>query len=119
VTGALIGFPGLLPGASFAPAKAGDTIEAYGTGWGSTTPPFGLGVLPGAAGVLALPYTFTFAGTPLSASNILYAGVAPCCAGLYQLNFFTVPSGTPGGDQPLLLTVNGIASPPNAFLTMQ
>jgi uncharacterized protein (TIGR03437 family) len=117
-TGVLIGAPGLLPGATFAPVKAGDIVEAYGTGWGSTTPSFGLGVLPGGAGVLALPYTLTFSGTPLPASNVLYAGVAPCCAGLYQVNF-TVPSGTPSGNQQLTITVAGISSPPNAFLTVQ
>ena len=65
-----------------------------------------------------MPYSFTFGGTPLPAANIFYAGVAPCCAGLYQMNF-KVPSGTPTGNQPLVITVNGIASPPNAFLTVQ
>ncbi len=118
LTGALIGAPGLLPGASFSPAKAGDIVEAYGTGWGTTTPAFDLGVLPGATGILATSYTFTFAGAPLPAANILYAGVAPCCAGLYQVNFI-VPSGIPSGNQPLVITVNGIASPPNAFLKVQ
>jgi uncharacterized protein (TIGR03437 family) len=107
-----------LPGASFSPVKVGDIVETYGTGWGPTTPSYGLGVLPGAAAVLAAPYAFTFAGTPLPAANTLYAGVAPCCAGLYQVNF-RVPSGTLSGNQPLVITVNGIASPPNAFLTVQ
>jgi uncharacterized protein (TIGR03437 family) len=118
LTGTLIGAPGLLPGATFVPVKAGDIVEAFGTGWGSTAPAFGLGVLPGAAGSLSLPYTLTFAGQPVAASNIEYAGVAPCCAGLYQVNF-TVPAGTPSGNQPLVITVGGVASPPNAYLTVQ
>jgi uncharacterized protein (TIGR03437 family) len=118
ITGVLIGVSGLLPGAIFAPAKAGDIVEAFGTGFGATSPSFGLGVLPGAAGALATPYTLTFAGEPLPAANILYAGVAPCCAGLYQVNF-TVPSGTPSGNQPLIMTMGGVSSPPNAFLTVQ
>lgn len=118
LTGSLIGAPGLLPGATFVPVKAGDIVEAFGTGWGSTTPAFGLGVLPGAAGSLSLPYTLTFAGQPVAPSNIEYAGVAPCCAGLYQVNF-TVPPGTPSGNQPLVITVGGAASPPNAYLTVR
>jgi uncharacterized protein (TIGR03437 family) len=118
LTGVLIGAPGLLPGATFAPAKAGDIVEAFGTGFGATSPSFGLGVLPGAAGALATPYTLTFAGNLLPAANILYAGVAPCCAGLYQVNF-RVPAGTPSGNQPLIITVGGVSSPPNAFLTVQ
>jgi uncharacterized protein (TIGR03437 family) len=118
VTGVLIGAPGLLAGATFGPAKAGDIVEAYGTGWGATNPPFGVGVIPGAAGILAAPYTLTLAGTAVPGSNILYAGVAPCCAGLYQVNF-TVPAGTPSGNQPLVITVGGIPSPPHAFITVQ
>jgi uncharacterized protein (TIGR03437 family) len=118
LTGSLIGAPGLLSGAAFVSVKAGDIVEAFGTGWGSTTPAFGLGVLPGAAGSLSLPYTLTFAGQPVAAANIEYAGVAPCCAGLYQINF-TVPGGTPSGNQPLVITVGGVASPPNAYLTVR
>jgi uncharacterized protein (TIGR03437 family) len=115
LTGALIGPPSLIAGATFVPAKIGDIVEAYGTGWGLTTPPFGLGVLPAAAGQLALPFTLTLGGTAVPASNIQYAGVAPCCAGLYQVNF-TVPPGTPSGNQNLVISVGGIASPPNAYI---
>ncbi len=117
ITGVLIGPPGLTAGATFVPAKAGDIVEAFGTGWGSTTPSFGLGIIPGAAGQLALPYTLTFGGVAVPASNIQYAGVAPCCAGLYQINF-TVPAGTPSGNQKLVITVGGFASPPNAYITV-
>jgi uncharacterized protein (TIGR03437 family) len=118
VTGVLIGAPGLLAGATFGPAKAGDIVEAYGTGWGITNPPFGVGVIPGAAGSLAAPYTLTLVGTAVPPSNILYAGVAPCCAGLYQVNF-TMPAGIPSGNQPLVITVSGVPSPPHAFITVQ
>ncbi|MGD0438981.1 MAG: hypothetical protein ABSB86_21175, partial [Bryobacteraceae bacterium] len=49
-SGTYVGPPGLIAGATFAPVAAGAVVQAYGTGWGATTPSFGLGVLPGAAG---------------------------------------------------------------------
>jgi uncharacterized protein (TIGR03437 family) len=118
VTSALVGAPGLLPGATFVPAKPGDVIEAFGTGWGLTTPAFGLGVIPGAAATLAAPFSVTFGGATLPSSSILYAGAAPCCAGLYQLDF-KVPATTTAGDQTLVITVGGTPSPPQAFIDVQ
>jgi uncharacterized protein (TIGR03437 family) len=118
VTFGLIGAPGLLAGATFTPAKAGTIVEAYGTGWGLTNPALGVGVIPGAAVTLASPYTLTLGGTNLPASSILYAGASPCCAGLYQVDF-TVPAGTPSGNQPLVITVGGVPSASHAFIAVQ
>ena len=92
-------------------------VEAYGTGWGLTSPPFGLGVIPNAAGMLASPFTLAFGGANVAPSNILYAGVSPCCAGLYQIDFM-VPAGTPTGNQPLIITIGGVSSPPHAFIAV-
>jgi uncharacterized protein (TIGR03437 family) len=39
-------------------------------------------------------------------------------AGLYQVNI-QVPAGVADGDQPLVITVGGVASPANAFVTVQ
>jgi uncharacterized protein (TIGR03437 family) len=118
VTSALVGAPGLLPGATFVPAKPGDVIEAFGTGWGLTTAAFGLGVIPGAAATLAAPFSVTFGGATLPPASILYAGAAPCCAGLYQLDF-KVPATTAAGDQTLVITVGGMPSPAQAFIDVQ
>ena len=118
VTFMRIGPSGLLPGVSFTPAKPGDIVEAYGTGWGLTNPPIGLGVLPPSAAPLAANFTVTFGGVPIPASNIFYAGVSTCCAGLYQLDF-TVPQGTPAGNQSLVITVGGVPSPGGAYIAVQ
>ena len=118
VTFGYVGAAGLLPGVAFTPASGGETIEAYGTGWGPTQPAFGTGVIPGAAAPLAQAYTVTFGGVLLPQSSIIYAGASPCCAGLYQLDF-TVPSSTPSGNQTLVITINGESSPPAAFLDVQ
>jgi uncharacterized protein (TIGR03437 family) len=116
--GTLAGAPALLPGGSFTPVKAGDLVSAYGTGWGLTSPAFGVGVIPSASASLATPFTLTLAGATVPAANIAYAGASPCCAGLYQINF-TVPAGTPSGNQPLVITISGVASAAHAFIAVQ
>jgi uncharacterized protein (TIGR03437 family) len=46
---------------------------------------------------------------------VLFAGLVG--SGLWQINVQT-PGGLIGGDQPLVLSVNGITSQPNAMLTV-
>ena len=99
------------------PIVAGATVEAYGTGWGATSPAIPPGTVPGTAAQLATPPSLTLGGESISAANILYAGISPCCAGLYQVDFI-VPSDAPAGNLPLIITVNGISSPPSAYLTV-
>lgn len=118
LTGAFIGPPNLLPGAAFVAAKAGDAVQAYATGFGATNPSYGLGVLPGAIGTVTNPYSLTLGGIPIPPANISYAGISPCCAGFYQLDF-TVPSGVPSGPQPLVITIAGQPSPPEAYIQVQ
>jgi uncharacterized protein (TIGR03437 family) len=117
-SGTYVGPPGLIAGATFAPVAAGAIVQAYGTGWGTTTPAFGLGVLPGSVGNLASAYSLTLGGVTVPPANILYAGISPCCAGFYQIDF-TVPSDTPSGNQSLVITVAGEASPPGAYIAVQ
>jgi len=96
-------------------AGAGDIVQAYATGFGATNPSYGLGVIPGAAGTLSNPYSVTLGGVPIPPADILYAGISPCCAGFYQLDL-TVPAGIPSGPQPLIITIAGVPSPPEAFI---
>jgi uncharacterized protein (TIGR03437 family) len=117
-TGAKIGPPGLLPGVTLVPAKPGDTVEVYATGFGATSPSFGLGAIPGKGAMVAAPYSLTLGGVPIPASDIAYAGVSPCCVGLYQLDF-TIPAGTPSGQLPLVITIAGAPSPSEAYLEVQ
>jgi uncharacterized protein (TIGR03437 family) len=117
LTGAYIGAPGLLSGATFTPAKPGDYITLFATGFGATNPSFAPGVLPNKTATVTAPVTVQFGGTTLDPSDILYVGVSQF-AGLYQVNLH-VPNGIAAGDQKLVITAGGVASPANAFITVQ
>ena len=116
VTGAYIGAPGLISGASFTPANPGDYLTLFATGFGDTSPSFGPGELPGSAAQITASYTFSFGGVTLAASDILYVGVTQN-AGVYQVNI-RVPEGVPAGDQPFVITIAGVSSPSAAYITV-
>lgn len=85
-----------------APAKPGDTILLYGTGFGPTTPsePIGQMVTPAP---LTNQVTVQIGG--LTAA-VPYAGLVS--AGLYQFNV-VIPD-VPDGDRPVSVAVGGIAA---------
>jgi uncharacterized protein (TIGR03437 family) len=101
-----------------AASVSGGVVEAYGTGWGATSPAIAPGVVPGGAAPLASTPSVLLGGVAVPAANILYAGISPCCAGVYQLDF-TVPAGTPSGLVSLVISVNGVASPGNAYVVVK
>jgi len=70
------------------PAHSGDIIVVYATGLGKTSPNTATGVLPkdGAQIVMLNDLKVTIAGVTLDTSRILYAGLSPGFAGLYQIN---------------------------------
>src|SRR5581483_770733 len=117
VTGGYIGAPGLITGANFTPAKAGEYLTLFATGFGATNPSFDPGVLPSGAAKVTAPVSISFGGVTLDSSNILYVGLSQF-AGLYQVNI-QVPAGVPNGNQPLVITVGGVASPSTAYITVQ
>ena len=71
-----------------APAQPGDTVIVYATGLGQTVPPVVYGQLPTAAAPLKqiADFRILLDGTAVNFSSILYAGIAPFFAGLYQVN---------------------------------
>ncbi len=117
VTGAYVGAPGLIAGATFVPAQPGDVLTLYATGFGATNPSFGPGELPGKAAQVTAPFTISFGGVTLDPSDILYVGVTQD-AGLYQVNL-KVPGNVPDGDQPLVIAIGGAPSPSDAFITVK
>lgn len=105
---------GAISGYSSRPGAPGDIIELYATGCGPTSPAAPDGV------VLTKPYPaanlgafqVTMAG---ASATVLFAGIVS--PGLWQINV-QIPSGLIGGDQPLVLSVNGVASQANVKITL-
>jgi uncharacterized protein (TIGR03437 family) len=108
----------LLTGGTFAPAKPGDVLTLYATGLGLTNPSFAAGQLPSGASSIASDLQVTIGSTTLAKTDVLYAGVTPSTAGLYQINIH-LPLAIPNGDQPVQMTVNGIASPSGGYMTVK
>lgn len=88
------------------PARPGETILLYGTGFGPTTPRVGSGqVFSGAARIVG-EVSVTIGGAK---ATVQFAGlISP---GLYQLNV-VVPA-VAAGDQPLGMTVDGVSAQTN------
>jgi len=63
------------------------------------------------------PASITFGGVQPAAADILYVGVTQN-AGLYQVNL-RVPAQVPDGDQPVVITIGGAASPPGGYITVK
>ncbi|MGA2134637.1 MAG: serine hydrolase [Bryobacteraceae bacterium] len=106
---------GALPGYTSRPAKAGDSVELFGTGMGPTNPPAPDGVVFTTSYETANPSSFaaTLGGQP---AQVLWAGLVG--AGLYQVNI-VIPGGLTGGDQPLVVTVGGLTTQASVMLTVQ
>jgi uncharacterized protein (TIGR03437 family) len=113
-TGAYVGPVGLIPGAGFSPAMPNDILTLYAVGLGPTDPPSVAGVLASGAADITAPFTLSVGDLP---AQVLYAGLSPTYAGLYQVNF-VVPQSSPSGNQPIVLTVNGVPSAAGAYLAI-
>ena len=111
ISGAFVGTPGLIAGASFAPSKPGDVIEIFAVGLGATSPAVPPGTVASAAASTGTAVV-TIGGV---AASVSYSGLAPGFAGLYQVNL-TVPMGVQSGNQPIVIQVNGGTSPSGAYL---
>ena len=108
---------GTLAGATTAPAKPGDVVILWGTGFGPT-------LLTAPSGV-ETPSTATYytAGTvtvTVGAANatVYGAALAPGYAGLYQIAI-QVPSSLGNGDYLVVATVGGVQSASGVMITVQ
>jgi uncharacterized protein (TIGR03437 family) len=102
-----------------APARPGEVIVLYATGLGEVVPPLAAGEIPrGAASLKRLSEFAVFLdGLAVEASNILYAGVTPGFAGLYQINL-RLPA-TTGRNPEVRLAVGEECSPPGVRLAVE
>ncbi|MCX6638818.1 MAG: Ig-like domain-containing protein, partial [Acidobacteria bacterium] len=118
VTGAYVGPPGLKPEVNFVPAKPGDYVTIFGSGFGATNPLFFAGDLADRIAPVTAGFSITLGGQPVAASDILYVGATPGFAGLYQVNI-RIPADAADGNLPLVISVSGVPSPDGAYLTVK
>ena len=113
----LVAPAGLFQGATTAPAKPGDVVILWGTGFGATTPAVDPGMLPPADQLasVANAVTVTVGGIP---ATVVGAALAPGNAGLYQIAV-QIPGSVPDGDQALVAQVSGMQSPSSVLLSVQ
>jgi len=108
--------PGLFTGSSSRPAKPGEWIVLWGTGFGPTDAAVGV-LTPG-------DRTYPTAATTVAVAGLdapVYGGaavLAPGFAALYQMGV-QIPASAPSGDVPVRATVGGVQSPDNVFITVE
>ena len=91
--------------------QAGSTAAITMTGDGITSPVLPDGASPGTSTLsfkTALPFTLTIGGAPAFLTSY---GIAQGMQGVTTLNVL-IPANAPTGQQPVVITVNGVASPP-------
>ena len=108
---------GTFAGTTSTPAKPGDTIILWGTGFGPTNPSPGQGE--------ETPTTATYSTATLPtveidnvSATVYGAALAPGFAGLYQVAI-QVPESLGNGNWPIVATIGGVSSPGGAVLTVQ
>jgi uncharacterized protein (TIGR03118 family) len=108
----VVGATTLFPNVS-TPAKPGETIMLFCTGFGATNPAYPSGQVLAQGYPLAITPTVTVGG---ASATVAYDGLTG--AGLYQLNV-TIPASTPNGDMPVVATINGVSTQTGAIVTVQ
>jgi len=110
----ILGPPGLYPGAS-SPAKPGEVIILYTTGFGPTSPPTPSGqVVTSAAPVVNLSaISLTIGGKQ---AQVQWAGIT--IAGVWQVNI-QLPADAPSGDAAIVAQIGGKSTQGGAFITIQ
>ncbi len=110
-------FIGNVAGVASRPAKPGEMIISYGVGFGATNPAVAAGQITAGLAPLADPFVMTIGGVPLTAPQLVYAGLAPGFVGLYQFNVI-VPD-VPDGDQAVTMRVGSVTVPQTLFLSVK
>ena len=114
-----VGPPNLFPSATTVPAKPGDIVILWGTGFGATNPAVPGGVIPasvnsGKVGNVIKPPTVLIGGIT---AKVLSAVLSPQNAGLYQIAI-TMPANVGPGDQSVVVESAGFHSPSGVYINV-
>ncbi len=108
---------GVITGVTTIPAKPGDVIILWGTGFGPTSPAAPVGVVTPSSSTYLTANTVSVSVGGVSAT-VYGAALAPGFAALYQVAIQIPPSLT-SGDYQVTAAVNGVQSPSGALITVQ
>jgi uncharacterized protein (TIGR03437 family) len=108
---------GTFAGTTTVPAKPGDTIILWGTGFGPTTPAAPAGEVTPSDTTYSTSTLPTVTIDNVSAT-VYGAALAPGFAGLYQVAI-QVPATLSDGDWPIVASIGGVSSPSGMVLTVQ
>ena len=101
--------PAVVPGAT--PARPGEVVLLYGTGFGYSNPVFQSGEITLGQARLTDDFTVTVGNVTLAAADILYAGLTPdSISGLYQFNL-RLPETVADGNVPVVIRIGGVSTP--------
>jgi len=116
-TVAIVANPSVVPRGT--PARPGDVVTLYGTGFGDTNPLVPAGQLASGIAQLTNQITVQIGSVTLSPSDVLYAGLSPSSiSGLYQFNV-RIPPSTPSGDIPVTITLGEFQTQATATIPVQ
>jgi uncharacterized protein (TIGR03437 family) len=117
LTGTIVADAGVYSGAG--PAKPGDLVSLFATGFGDTNPAVATGQLATGQATITQPVTVQIGGVTLAQSDVQYAGLSPgSISGLYQFNV-RIPATTPNGDIPVAITIGGVQTPAATIAVQQ
>lgn len=109
----LVGPTNLFTPSASTPAKSGEVLVLYGTGFGPTTPAIPDGQILTTPGILTNPPVIRIGGV---AAQVMFAGqTAP---GVYQFNV-KIPDGTLDGDTRVTADMGGLQSQSKAVIAIQ
>ena len=112
-----VGPSNLFPNATTVPAKPGDVIILWGTGFGATNPAVPAGMIPstaiaGKVGNLVKPPSVLIGGVT---AKVISAVLSPQNAGLYQIAII-IPASVGTGDQSVVVESAGLHSPSGVYI---
>jgi uncharacterized protein (TIGR03437 family) len=110
----IVGPTGTSLGYKTVAAKAGDTLELFGVGFGPTNP-----VVPAGAVYSGAAATTNSVQLLINSVPVLPAFSGLTSAGLYQLNIVQLPAGLGTGDVPLLAAVGGAQTQTGVVISLQ
>ncbi|MCC6860884.1 MAG: IPT/TIG domain-containing protein [Bryobacterales bacterium] len=103
------------PGVTTTPAKPGEVIILWGTGFGPTNPAIPAGQVVDQATTLAEAPVIRVGG---QTAEFLGGALTQGSAGLYQI-VIRIPESAPDGDLPVVAEVGGVRSPENIVITVR